>query len=105
MELYVYAIFDRKAQIYSQPFFTPNEAVAVRMLRGMVREPGTQIHQSPEDFTLYALGRYNDLLGMFDCSKEPVPVVNALQLQGPRSQAALNAEMLQRAQQSDKGAS
>lgn len=82
MDLYVYAIFDRKAQIYSQPFFTPNEAVAVRMLRGMVREPGTQIHSSPEDFTLYNLGTYNDLIGVFDCPKEPIPVVNAIQLQG-----------------------
>ena len=43
----VYAIYDRKAAVYSQPFYCPNDQVAMRMLSAMVNDRSTQISAFP----------------------------------------------------------
>lgn len=73
----VYAIYDRKAAVYSQPFYCPNDQVAMRMLSAMVNDRSTQISAFPEDFSLHQLGTFNDASGVFVTPKEPVPLINA----------------------------
>lgn len=75
-----YAIFDKKALVFSQPFYCPNDSVAVRIVRGMVNGNGTAIAQSPEDFTLHYLGSFDDNKGVFNLPTETVVIGNAIQL-------------------------
>ena len=56
----MYVIHDITSELYTQPFFGVNDAVAIRSASNLVQNPGTTFYDNPEDFRLYHIGSYND---------------------------------------------
>jgi len=63
MFLNAYSIYDVKAGIFSQPYFSVNNAAAVRAFAQVANDPGNQIAVNPEDYVLYKVGTFNDQTG------------------------------------------
>jgi hypothetical protein len=60
MKLELYTIYDSKEEIYYQPFFLLNDAVALRQFGDMANEETSKISKHPGDYTLWHLGSYED---------------------------------------------
>jgi len=65
METKVYSIFDKKAAIYSPPFYAPHDGIAMRNVSMAARNMESQLGQYPSDFALYRLGKFDDQTGSF----------------------------------------
>lgn len=71
MKLAVYTIHDRKAVVYHQPFYAPNDLVAVRMLEDTLRDGNTSLARHPSDYVCFHSGFFDDATGML----EPLPAL------------------------------
>lgn len=65
MKLNAYVIFDSKAQIYNKPFFLINSSIALRSFQDITNDENTDIHNHPEDFSLWLIGEYEDATAVF----------------------------------------
>ena len=63
MKMIQCAIFDSKAEQYGKLIPFPNEAVAERTFEYIVNDEQTEFFKNPEDYTLMALGEYDDETG------------------------------------------
>jgi len=75
----VYAVFDLKAECFSQPFFAVNDGVAVRMFTAAVGDRETPVGRNPEDFALFRVGVWNVDNGALAGTDVPIPVVSGLE--------------------------
>lgn len=66
MKLSAYTIFDTKGLTYSNPFFAPTHAAAVRIVKDAVADPNTTLGRHPADYVLYCCGTWDDSVGAFD---------------------------------------
>lgn len=62
----LYAVYDSKAVVFSQPFQAPNEHVAARDFARAVNDPQSDLFHSPADFSLVAVGTFNDDTGVLE---------------------------------------
>jgi len=71
MKRVVVAVFDSATGTFGQPFFVPAEGAAVRSFRDEVNRSAADnsLFMHPEDYTLYALGKYDDEEGTFEGNK------------------------------------
>lgn len=58
----VFALRDSKLDAFMAPMASPNEAVATRMFRDLLRQDN-EFSAHPEDFDLYRLGTFNAVSG------------------------------------------
>lgn len=72
----IYSVKDKAANAYLQPFFTVNEATAIRSLRAVLADPQHTFAQNAKDFSLYLVGHFHDDDGMVLPLAEPNFVVN-----------------------------
>lgn len=65
MKLVMSCIHDVKGETYSQPWFTPTAAAAVRSFTDLVNDPqrGHTIFTHPEDYALFEMGTFDDVSG------------------------------------------
>lgn len=66
MKLKVYSIFDRAAQMYSEPFVAINDDVAKRKFNGLC----VNAKIMAPDLQLYCLGSFNQFSGVIEPSIE-----------------------------------
>ena len=59
MELNIYSIYDKKAQAFMQPFFSPNDQMAVRSFQAACKENDLW-SDNAADFSLFYLGLFDD---------------------------------------------
>lgn len=59
----IYAVKDVKIDAFKTPFFSFNDATALRIFEQAVNQQGTELHDYPEDFTLHRLGTYSSVDG------------------------------------------
>lgn len=66
MKVNMYSVFDRKGNMFNQPFFAVNDVMASRTvyMREKV-EPG-QLSEFPEDFMLVRVGSFDHTTGDVD---------------------------------------
>lgn len=76
----IYAVLDARAGIYSAPFLSINDAVAIRALEQAATDPNCDISKSPLDYFLQLLGTFDDESGRFNILEAPKPIAHALQL-------------------------
>jgi len=69
MRNYVYSVFDKKAGIYSPPFYAPHNEIAMRNVSMAARNLESQLGQYPADFALYRLGYFDDESGLFQTGR------------------------------------
>lgn len=70
MKKEIYAIYDVKAEMYSQPVFVINEKVLLRDCYQMLQQDTAYAHH-PEDYSIYHLGVWEDTTGQIDLTAEP----------------------------------
>lgn len=63
MIMWMYAVYDRKALCYSTPFCAQNDAVAQRVVIGLMEDPVSLVGRHPADYQLVLVGEYNDDVG------------------------------------------
>lgn len=73
-----YSIFDDKASVYNTPFFSLNDAVAVRDFTRLVHDDTSLVHVAPRDFHLYRVGEFDDDAGVFNVYDKPAFVAHAV---------------------------
>ncbi len=66
-----YSIKDAKANVFSAPFFSINDQVALRSFEQAKNDSNTTIHKNPEDFSLYRLSTFDDQSGELHPEKQP----------------------------------
>lgn len=76
----IFSIRDSKAGIFHQPFFKNSHGEAERDFNALVNtdNPNGMINKYPEDFDLYYLGEYDDVLGTFKSLDTPQHIVKAV---------------------------
>lgn len=75
----LYSIHDEVTEIFNLPFHSINEKTAIRSFQQACKDPNTGLHQSPQDYTLYYVGTYNDADGKTSNSDVPIRVITATQ--------------------------
>lgn len=83
MDVCIFAVYDTKAKTYLPPFFSLNEATAVRAFAQVVNDPSLDFYRSPEDYTLFHIGRFDDAEGMLIPTQMPMMVCTALMVLQP----------------------
>ncbi len=57
--MFVYSIFDKKANVHRFPFFSSDDASAVRSVASAANDSRTDLCNYPYDFALYRVGEFN----------------------------------------------
>lgn len=63
MMQHAYTLYDRKALIYSPPFWAVADGAAVRIVQDLASTTDNQVGRHPGDFVLYRCGGYDDSSG------------------------------------------
>lgn len=73
MELYVCSIRDAKSEAFGRPFCAQSLGQAIRSFEDEVNRAHEEniVYKHPDDFQLFALGRFDDSTGLFKCSEVP----------------------------------
>lgn len=68
MKLFMFSVRDAKSEVFGRPFFVQSLGVAVRSFEDEVSRdhPENTMHRHPGDFSLWALGKYDDADGTFE---------------------------------------
>jgi hypothetical protein len=66
MKMFIYSVYDSTAQTYTAPFFFPNNALAIRAMRGVLLDPQHSFSKHAADYTLFAIGEWDDSNGMVE---------------------------------------
>jgi len=60
MKFKLYSIYDLVAKSYTPPFMAQSDALAMRSVLTVVRDPASNLAQHPHDFRLFQLAEWND---------------------------------------------
>jgi len=76
----MFALHDRVAGFYSQPFFCASVGVAKRTIQEVVSDMSTQVARHPGDFSLFHLGTFDNDTARFHAFAMPEFFCTALSL-------------------------
>lgn len=79
MKMFIYCVYDSKAEAYMQPFFMQTKGQAIRGFDDVCNDASTQFYKHPADFTLFELGSFDDSNGHIETYLAPVAIGNALE--------------------------
>lgn len=83
--LTVYVIFDSKAEAWSKPIFSRNDATVARELREVLAQGNTVFSSHPEDHTLFKVGVWSEDKPMFEYLPAPESLYPLVQLMPKRT--------------------
>jgi len=75
----LFSVYDSKVEAYMQPQFYRAKGEAIRAFEGAVNSKDTQFATHAEDFTLFAIGEYDDATGKITCPATPEPIGKAIE--------------------------
>lgn len=77
MILKMYAVFDSATEMYGRPFFMVADGQAMRSFKDQVnaKDATNELSNHPDDFTLFALGDFDDNTGRFRVLDVPSSLV------------------------------
>lgn len=71
-----YAVFDRKAEMYSQPFLEIKDGTAIRAVQDIViNNKDHAFAKHPSDFSLHRLGEYDEATGVITGKNKPEKII------------------------------
>lgn len=74
MELNIYTIRDKKAELYNRPFYSNTDATACHsVLMTMLNDPKSEFKEFAADYILYRIGKYNETTAQIE-SYTPVHI-------------------------------
>ncbi len=74
------AIYDSKAEAYSQPMYFQSTGQAVRSFSDECNRKDSNIGMHPEDYTMFHFGDFDERTGAFDFLTAPVALSQAVHL-------------------------
>lgn len=77
MKKVVCSVFDNKAAVYSNPFYSVNLAVASRDFAQACKDSNSGLSVHRDDFSLYQLAEFDDISGVFVPCMPPVFICSA----------------------------
>lgn len=77
MEMFVFAVFDRKSETFNTPFFMRTLGEALRAFQDLCEDDRTIMHRHPEDFSLVQLGKWDPRKGLFETSAGATTLAHA----------------------------
>jgi hypothetical protein len=83
MILEVYSVFDKAVGAFLPPIFIRSRGEMMRSFQSAVNSPDHQFAAHAADYTLMALGLWDDQSGMFSAI-DPERVIGALELLEPK---------------------
>lgn len=66
MNMKVFSVYDSKAGIFGRPLCFHNAAVASRWFADQANKQESEIAAHPEDYSLFAIGDYDDAKGQMN---------------------------------------
>lgn len=76
MKKLYYAVYDRKAEMYSQPFLEIKDGTAIRAIQDVViNEKDHPFAKHPSDFSLHKLGEFDDGTGIITGQEKPTKII------------------------------
>ena len=83
MIIRIYAIHDKAAEAFGSPLFFQTDAMAERAFTQAINDDANQYGKSPEDFTLFCIGDYDDESGQLIPAEINGKIGNGLQYLRP----------------------
>lgn len=77
-----FTVLDKVAQVYGAPFHSKSKALALRDFAHACRDNQSALYRSPEDFSLWLIGSYDDETGIITPLSKPEHVGDAVQFIG-----------------------
>lgn len=74
----IVTIYDVKAEAFNKPVFVQSYPAAVRSFTEAVNTPESEINKFPEDYSLFALGEFDDSTCTFTLDTAPSELVKAI---------------------------
>jgi len=75
----IFSVYDSKVGAYLPPVFQRSKGEAIRAMEAALNEPSHAFAKTPDDFTLFHLGDYDDENGMIDAFATPAPIGKAIE--------------------------
>lgn len=79
----MFAVYDKKTKIFSNPWFSIRKEAAIRDFTYAANDPATEICRYANDYALFYIGSFNDETGEVLSLTSPEHVVSAFTLQNP----------------------
>lgn len=79
MQLFVFSVYDKAVSAFMPPFFARAKGEAIRMFTEACRDQGKPFGKNASDYTLYELGGFDDVSGVF-VTNDPQRVLSALEV-------------------------
>jgi hypothetical protein len=95
MKTKIYSVYDHKAGAFLQPFYMPNDGLAIRALQDCAYDQDHQFFRHPEDFTLFEVGEFDNQDCSFDLLPSPSPIKKVIEVHpssNPNSQQELEVQ-------------
>lgn len=71
-----YAVFDRKAEMYSPPFLEIKDGTAIRAIQDIViNNKDHAFAKHPADFSLHRLGEFDEASGVITAQPKPIKII------------------------------
>lgn len=77
MDIFVYAVFDSKAEAFGTPMFLLTKGMALRGFSDACADPASPMAKHPEDYVLHQIGTYEQNSGKLSPLPQPLFVVAA----------------------------
>ncbi len=76
MKKVYYAVFDRKADLYAQPFLEIKDGTAIRAIQDLViNNKDHPFAKHPSDFSLHRLGEFDEVTGVISGQEKPSKII------------------------------
>jgi hypothetical protein len=79
MKLFIYTVYDSKAECYLSPFYCKSKGEALRSFAEIANDKQSQIGKYPEDFTMFELGEFDDSNAEFKMHKASIALGCAIE--------------------------
>lgn len=83
MKLKVFSVFDSKAEVFQQPFFSLTKGQALRGFTDAANDKNHPMGAHPEDYALFEIGEFDDATGRVEPLKSPVSLGLAIEFVRP----------------------
>jgi len=75
----LFSVFDSAAKFYSEPFTALTKGQALRNFVTAVNDKNTYLYQHPADYTLFELGTFDELTGLYVPHETPISLGKAIE--------------------------
>lgn len=75
MNMFIFSVLDTKANAYLQPFFLPNDQMAIRTFTDCVRDEKHNFGMHPEDYHLVQVGLWDQIHGTITPEAAPITLI------------------------------